>query len=205
MRWAVQLLLSMIHFILYLSSSHRSEERQRRSASRAFQRQGGRHLHRVRRGLHGGGAGETQPSEGDAAFTQGMCTLTTHHLPTLEAMPRLWSHHVRCQMKFIKLSARAINGCCLLCQEQLCLTQRATVIIQNFDASQNAPYRSGWAAECLYGLLLCPRGTASSTCRLYKRSEWLDKVQPSSAWRALLTATLTLIWTKESSSHCPLH
>lgn len=77
----------MIHFILYLSSSHRSEERQRRSTSRAFQRQGGRHLHRVGRGLHGGGAGETQPSEGDAAFTQEMCTPTTRHLPTLEAVP----------------------------------------------------------------------------------------------------------------------
>lgn len=121
MRQAVQLPVQIIHFILYLSSSHRSEERQRRSTSRAFQRQGGRHLHCVRRGLHGGGAGETQPSEGDAAFTQGMCTLTTCHLPTLEAMPQLRSHHVRCQMKFIKLSARPINGCCLLCQEQLCL------------------------------------------------------------------------------------
>lgn len=66
----MQLHVQMINFILYLSSSHRSEERQRRSTSRAFQRQGGRHLHRVRRGLHGGGAGQTQPAAGDAAFTQ---------------------------------------------------------------------------------------------------------------------------------------
>lgn len=111
--WAVQLPVQINHFILYLSSSHRSEERQRGSTSRAFQRQGGRYLHCVRRGLHGGGPGETQPSEGEAAFTQGTCTLTTCQLSTLEAVPRLPSHHVRCQMKFIKLSAQAINGCYL--------------------------------------------------------------------------------------------
>lgn len=176
--------VQMIHFILCLSSSHRSEERQRRSTSRAFQRQGGRHLHRVRRGLHGGGAGEAQPTEGDAAFTQGTCTLTTCRLPTLEAVPRPRSRRVRCQMKFIELSARAINGRCLLCQEQLCLMQRATVIIQNFHASQNAPYRSGWAAECLCACSGSgrPRGTGSLPDAVFiKGASGLARVQPSSA------------------------
>lgn len=199
----MQLSLQMINSVLYLSSSHRSEKRQRCSPSRAFQRQGGCHLHRVGRGLHGGGAGKTQPSEGDAAFTQGICTRTTCHLPALEALPLLWSHHVRCQMKFIKLSARAINRGCLLCQEQLCLTQRTTVIEQNLTLPRMLCIDpGGLPSVCAWGSL--GKGLSPSRC-LYKRSEWLDKVQPSSAWRAPLTATLTLILTKESSSHCSLH
>ena len=48
-----------------VSCSHRSEERQRQRAPRPPRREDGRDPHRVRRGLHGRGAGDAQPPEGE--------------------------------------------------------------------------------------------------------------------------------------------
>lgn len=123
------------------SSSHRSEERQRCSTSRPFQWQGGRHIHCVGRGLHGGGAGQAQPSEGNRAATWWISAVTLNHKMSppafffafffiisissvfssqnKRASKELWSHHVRCQMKFRKLSAQLINQHYLLCREHL--------------------------------------------------------------------------------------